>query len=162
VWTPSETAGTPASAPDTFEWPTLGSLVESDKRILIFTDEAPGSERNPRPTPPWLLYMWDYMVENAYEFKNITELDCAYKRGNTNNTGALSRKITILNHFLTAPMAVPFLASAANAHTVVQAHWDTCRRTWGRAPNVFAFDYWNVNEPLRVMDSLNKLLISGG
>jgi hypothetical protein len=162
VWTPPETAGTPASAPDTFEWPTLGSLVESDKRILIFTDEAPGSERNPRPTPPWLLYMWDYMVENAYEFKNITELDCAFKRGNTNNTGALSRKITILNHFLTAPMAAPFLASAANAHTVVQSHWDTCRRTWGRAPNVFAFDYWNVNEPLRVMDGLNKLLISGG
>eukprot|EP00760_Papus_ankaliazontas_P035070 PhM_4_TR7606/c0_g1_i1/m.44916 len=150
VWTPTSKPSDP-----TFVWPTMQELIDSNKRVLVFTDLS-DTHRHNENAPSWYLYMWDYFFETKYSFQTTSAFDCQPNRGYSTDSGVMSRKLSILNHFLTNPVASPMLAADANELTSVQDHYSSCQQSWGRTPNVVAFDFWSMGDPLRTIDNINR------
>ena len=157
LWSPAD--GLTPEHNVTFAWPTLQELITSGRRVLAFTDLRAGHRLNPTPVPTWLPYMWDYWAETDYAAASVADFGCGYRRGANSDTAVLSRKATVLNHFLTAPLGAPYLASAANMRAVLELHFTQCRREWNRVPNFIALDFWSIGEPLRTVDRLIRSTI---
>lgn len=145
-----------------FRWPVLSDLVAANTRLLVFTDEDATSSRNPGGLPAGVLFAWDFLFENNFNARSVRDFSCAIDRGGEFELAVQRRKAAILNHFITAPVAAPYLALEANAPATMLAHWDTCRAAWEPVlPNFFAVDFWSLQDPLATVNHLNQQLIFG-
>ncbi|NOY92545.1 MAG: hypothetical protein GXP55_15235, partial [Deltaproteobacteria bacterium] len=87
-------------APDA-PWPTLGEMIASGERLVVFTD---------RDGDAWPGYhdIWAWAFETPFAAETPADLRCELGRG------AMGSDLFILNHFLTAPLAAPSLAEMVN------------------------------------------------
>ncbi|KAF9481650.1 PLC-like phosphodiesterase [Pholiota conissans] len=122
-------------------WPTLGSMIDSGKRLLTFLDNAADLTAVP--------YLMD-------EFSNIWETEfnvvdpsfnCDVNR--THSTDPTTQMF-LINHFLdkiVLGVPVPFVAqlnvtNAASGAGSLGAQVDTCKAAHGRAPNFLLVDFY--------------------
>ncbi|WP_159522484.1 LamG-like jellyroll fold domain-containing protein [Sunxiuqinia indica] len=62
------------------EWPTLKNMVETGKRIVIFTMQQ---HRN---SPEWLHYVWDYAVEPYFSILEAPDFAGEFLKGDAKNS----------------------------------------------------------------------------
>lgn len=122
-------------------WPTLGELVASDRRIVVFAEASGGA-------PAWYHALYAHAWDNPYAAETTEDFDCTVGRG---KAGA---PLFLLNHFLTNPVASATLATDANA--VISAHVARCESEVGRLPTFVAVDYYEVGELLPIVRGLNE------
>jgi uncharacterized membrane protein YidH (DUF202 family) len=152
-----------------FQWPTLRELGANNTRFIIFTDEIPGSARNPLPTYPQLQYQFDYVAETEYTVDEPTKFNCNIARGGGNWSGnedqiiaevkKMSQKVFLLNNFISNPLASPFEASEVNTVDFIATRYYSCATQWllryGAKPNFVAVDFWSQGDTLRAVDDIN-------
>ncbi|PPQ67148.1 hypothetical protein CVT25_005749 [Psilocybe cyanescens] len=121
-------------------WPTLGSLIDSGKRLLTFLDNA--ADLN---SVPYLLDEFTNIWETAFNVVDPT-FDC-----NVNRTkGDPTTQMFLINHFLDKMLLgqpVPDIdkANQTNAATGVGSlgvHVNTCVADHGRPPNFLLVDFY--------------------
>ncbi|KAF8913071.1 PLC-like phosphodiesterase [Gymnopilus junonius] len=122
------------------QWPTLGSLIDSGKRLLTFLDN--GADLT---SVPYLLDEFTNVWESAFDVTDPT-FDC-----NVNRTkGDTSTQMYLINHFLDTTVfnqPVPDVAHAnitnsASGSGSLGAQVATCVTTQGRPPNFMLVDFY--------------------
>jgi hypothetical protein len=126
-------------------WPTLQQLIDSGKRLVVFTDDSAAAL-------PWHLYVWDFAWETNFSFAAIEDFTCGINRG------SMANSLFILNHFLTGPFGgSDTLAGRANLSSVFQPRAEQCQSESGRLPNFVTVDFVNIGALYEVVESLNDI-----
>jgi hypothetical protein len=121
-------------------WPTLGTLIDSGKRLLTFLDNAADIS-----SVPYLLDEFTNIWETAFDVTDPS-FDC-----NVNRTkGDTSTEMFLINHFLDTLLfneLVPDVAQAnvtnsASGPGSLGAQVTTCMATQGRPPNFMLVDFY--------------------
>lgn len=125
-------------------WPTLRAMIESGRRMVIFTESAD-------VTLPWHHYAYAYAWDNPYANEMPSDLSCTVGRGDPANS------IFILNHFLTAPIAMESLAEMVNHDPFFIEQAQRCQTETGQLPNFPTVDFYDIGDLFAVVDALNGL-----
>uniref|UniRef100_A0A0W0FG92 PLC-like phosphodiesterase n=1 Tax=Moniliophthora roreri TaxID=221103 RepID=A0A0W0FG92_MONRR len=131
-----EQASLPASG-----WPTLGSLIDSGKRLLTFLDNGADTS-----SVPYLIDEFTNIWETEFSVTDISRFDCSVNR----TKGDASTQMFMINHSLNKlifnqPAPAPELANVTNAASgagSLGAHVDACRSSVSRAPNFLLVDFY--------------------
>ncbi len=123
-------------------WPTLGQLVNTGKRLVVFTDRGGGE---------WPGYhgVWTFCQETHFSVKKVT--DFSYRR----NRGQASNTLMILNHFLTNPIATTRLAQQANRIDVLLPRMRSCQPETEHFPNFLVVDFYEIGNTRKTVDQFN-------
>lgn len=154
VWLPASNPSVNAS----FVWPTLQELIDSKRRLLIFTEiRSSTNVLNNGAQGRTLPAFFDFAFETSFTTSSLSHFSCnvSGQRGAGPTAAVESRKLAAMNHFLTSPLAEPSLASEVNAEEVLTSRWLECRKAWGRVPTIVSVDFWSLKDPLATMAALN-------
>ncbi len=126
-------------------WPTLRSMIERDRRVVVLTDRDGGAR-------PWYLNVWSHAWETPFSARTPMELDtCRMNRGSRANP------LFIFNHFLTNPLASPELSAMVNNDPFLIDRARHCQRETGALPNFVTVDYYDIGSVLSTTRALNGL-----
>ncbi|MBI1288962.1 MAG: T9SS type A sorting domain-containing protein [Flavobacteriales bacterium] len=135
-------------------WPTLQEMIDSGKRLVIFSDH-----NNGQPGQDWYLYMWDFAVETNFANNALSDFSCDFNRGDSIND------LFILNHFATDPTlgtGRADLAAQANEFNYFYPRALQCWNETGKFSNFPTVDFYELGNTLEVVDSLNGVTSSVG
>ena len=127
-------------------WPTLGTMVSNDTRLVVFTDVNDGQAY------PWYHYVWDYAVETHYTAHSRSDFSCNYNRGNAANS------LFILNHFITNTTfgyGILDSAQAINDSSYLHPRALDCWAMTGKIPNFLTVDFHDQGDLIMVKNLLN-------
>lgn len=124
------------------QWPTLRQLIDSDKRLVVFTDRDRGALA-------WYHFVWDYAFETPFSFEKPADLVCTKNRGNA------ASSLFILNHFLTRGVGDPRLARLINFNPLFVDRAHQCMTEDERLPNFVTVDFYDIGDVFAVVDDLN-------
>jgi hypothetical protein len=125
-------------------WPTLGAMVTSGRRLVVFIESGGGA-------PPWLHGLFEYSWDTPYSYGSVAEFNCVVGRGRR------AESIFTINHFLTDTFGDEALARAANDGAVLRSRVRQCEAEQGRRPTFLAVDYYETGSLLEVVRELNGL-----
>ena len=124
-------------------WPTLRSLIDSDRRLLVY------AENEGRPDS-WYQNGYDTaFTETPYSFAVRSDFSCAPNRGRPDNP------LLLINHWITSGIPVVEAAVATNSADTLRARIEQCRTERGRDPTIVAVDFAEVGDLIRVVDETN-------
>lgn len=123
-------------------WPTLREMITSGRTMVVFTESS-------GVALPWHHYAYAYAWDNPYSNQVPDDLRCAPGRGSSDSS------LFILNHFLTAPVAMRSLAEMVNHDPFFTEHVRRCESEAGQLPNFVTVDFYEIGDVFRVVDSLN-------
>ena len=131
--------------PVTAPWPTLGELIESGQRVLVFLESG-------RAGVPWLRPAFESIQETPYSFHKTEEFSCRPNRGGT--SGSLFQ----INHWIeTTPTPKPSNAAIVNAYEFLLHRAEQCENERQHLPNIIAVDFYHTGDLLKVARKLNGL-----
>ena len=131
-------------------WSTLQAMIEAGTRLVVFNDSA-GAGR-----PPWMLYLWDHIVDTDYNVTDASQFSCAFYRGHAANP------IYYLNEFvyqdLGSGVVVPSETNAriANARVFITDRARRGRTETGRSASVVYVDWFAQGDVVGAVDELNR------
>jgi hypothetical protein len=128
-------------------WPTLGSLVDSGHRIVVFGEKETGDV-------PWYRPQFKYVQDTPFGFRSVADLEapssCAPNRGPGDAA------LFLLNHWVDTPPANrPSNAAVVNRYGALLGRARRCEQERRRLPNLLAVDFYKTGDVLRVADALN-------
>ena len=124
-------------------WPTLRELIQSGRRVLLFTESG-------RPGVPWLRPAFETFRETPYTFHKVEEFSCRANRGG--DAGPLFQ----INHWIdTTPTPKPSNAAIVNAYPFLLARAERCAEERHHLPNLIAVDFYRTGDLFAVVDKLN-------
>ncbi len=126
------------------KWPTLGEMIERNKRLVVF------GERGGSP-PEWYMHFWDYAQETNYSYKSSTAFDCAPNRGNPDGS------LFLLNHWVARRAPDRADARFVNSYRFMLGRAEICTDERGLKPNVVAVDFFSIGDLFKVVEKLNGL-----
>lgn len=127
-------------------WPTLGTMVAQNQRVVVLTDQDTGGV-------PWLLPMWTLMWDNDWSNWRVEDFNCDCNRGKVVN-GLFN-----LNQFISNPLPFPGNAEIANAGAGLYQRVMDCWETTGRTPNFITVDNYQIGDLFDVTGRLNALAL---
>ncbi|MGY5069629.1 PI-PLC domain-containing protein [Streptomyces albus] len=133
---------TPAADPDA-PWPTLGEMIDSGRRLVVFAEKADGPA-------PWYRNFYRYGMETPFAFRSPSEMTCAPHRGGT------GKQLFLLNHFITNAGGSRLDAGRVNARDWVLERTRACEAERGSPVTFIAVDYTTVGDALGAVNELNS------
>jgi len=144
----------PRSAMGFQDWPTLGQMIDSGKRVVIFMDYDMNTSE-----VPYILPEFDNIWENQFSVTD-SKFPCKVDRtqGDTNN------HMYMINHSLNykllgiGSVIVPDRNKAKQTNSVqsILANVDSCKGfVGGRKPKFILLDWVDVGEAFKAADQLN-------
>ncbi|MFN8112917.1 MAG: hypothetical protein U0R51_06930 [Solirubrobacterales bacterium] len=131
-------------------WPTLGSLIEQDKRLLVMAERDNGDGKF-----PWYQQAFDLIQETPYTFDNVEQItgphSCRENRGDPGNP------LFQINNWIEKVPRDPQLQAKVNALDTLGERARVCARVRGMEPNIIAVDYYNEGDVLGVANELNGI-----
>ncbi|MFF5304035.1 hypothetical protein ACFY5F_32220 [Streptomyces sp. NPDC013161] len=124
-------------------WPTLGELIDSGRRLVVFAERADGPA-------PWYRNFYDYGMETPFAFRTPDAMSCVPYRGGTD------KRLFLLNHFITIDGGSRLDAGKVNSRQYVLDRVHRCERERGRPVNFVAVDYTTVGDAGGAVDALNS------
>lgn len=151
----------PSTTPDQIaksDWPTLGEMVTSGKRLVIFMDYWANTK-----TVPYILPEFEYFFETPFDTTDPTFNQCSINRPPNAEPEGL---MILVNHFLDKEVLwmddvlVPdtganFQTNAAKGEGSIGAQVGLCEKTYGRTPNVVLLDHFNRGNWLVAQQNMN-------
>jgi hypothetical protein len=126
-------------------WPSLREMVESNARVLVFTESG-------KPGVDWVHPAFVSIQETPYTFHKPEDFSCKPNRGGTSGT------LFQINHWIeTTPAPRPSNAAIVNAYDFLLQGARTCQRERKHLPNIIAVDFIDVGDVVRVARTLNGL-----
>ncbi|WP_405988964.1 PI-PLC domain-containing protein [Streptomyces sp. NBC_00986] len=124
-------------------WPTLGELIDSGRRLIVFAERADGPA-------PWYRNFYDYGMETPFAFRTPDAMSCVPYRGGT------GKRLFLLNHFITIDGGSRLDAGKVNSRQYVLDRVHRCERERGRPVNFVAVDYTTIGDAGGAVDTLNS------
>ncbi|MFJ9630693.1 hypothetical protein ACIRU8_23590 [Streptomyces sp. NPDC101175] len=124
-------------------WPTLGELIDSGRRLVVFAERADGPA-------PWYRNFYDYGMETPFAFRTPDAMSCAPYRGGGD------KRLFLLNHFITIDGGSRLDAGEVNARRFVLDRVHRCERERGRPVNFVAVDYTTIGDAGGAVAALNS------
>jgi len=141
---------TPAVVPMALDdWPTLGQLILSGQRVVMFLDYMAN-----QTAYPWLMDQFSQMWETPFDPVDPA-FPCTVQRPPDLKPEDAKKRLYLMNHNLNAEVSVlgqSILVPAVSQLNVTNAvegngslgmAAGNCRADWGRAPNILNVDYYN-------------------
>lgn len=150
-------------------WPTLQTLITSNKRLVTFV-----ADMNPADTKaagaPYLLNEFSFVFENPYQVTSATNFTCTPDRP-TEVHGQLTKaissgRLSLVNHFLDLQepfgIVVPDIANVklTNSQTGIGAlgvHAKDCAQKFGKQPNFLLVDFFDQGPAINTVDTMNGI-----
>jgi hypothetical protein len=127
-----------ADGPPGTPWPTLGEMVDTNRRLVVFTDD-------PAANGTWHLHWPTFGFETPYNDPTFT---CEHGRGDPT---AGPNRVFILNHYSLGPAGGDVMISSQNnAYDTVLEHGRRCRgvdpanNPFGQRPTFVNVDHFQV------------------
>ncbi|TCD64871.1 hypothetical protein EIP91_003537 [Steccherinum ochraceum] len=140
------------------DWPTLGELIDSGKRVVVFLDAGADTDRS----VPYILPEFEMVWETPFSVTDDT-FPCSVDR----ISGPLSTEdhMYMINHSLNINVfdtgiiiSDPEDAPTTNGVTSIIANANGCAPfAAGRAPNFVLLDFVNLGKGLQAVNQLNGL-----
>ncbi|MCS5526792.1 MAG: hypothetical protein NZ774_02920 [Candidatus Poseidoniales archaeon] len=124
-------------------WPTLATLIESGKRVILFSQDRPEVDIS------WYHYDGDYMAKTHWAYNDSAYFTCELTRGN------VSSPLRWLDHFVTDPLSSESASNSTNQVPVVVERANNCTQQWGQVPNFIAVDFWGQGNIVLAVETLN-------
>ncbi|KAE9968335.1 hypothetical protein BLS_005904 [Venturia inaequalis] len=133
------------------DWPTLGQMILSQKRLVVFMDYAANQTR-----VPWILDEFSQMWETPFSPTDAA-FPCTVDRPPKLNRNQSLERMYLANHNLNLQVSLLGLNllvpntgvinttnsdDLANASSLATTA-NTCENEWGRAPNFLLVDFYN-------------------
>jgi hypothetical protein len=132
---------TPSADPQA-EWPTLGEMVSSDRRLVLYAEEADGPA-------PWYRNFYKYGMETPFSVSSPANLTCEPFRG------GIGKRLFLLNNFITVSGGSRVDAATVNARKFLLDRVHQCETQCGHAVNFVAVDYATIGDARGAVDALN-------
>lgn len=139
-------------------WPTLGDLIKSKTRLIVFLDY--GADEN---TVPYILDQFAYYFETPFDTTDPAFGQCTIDRP---PKATPEGRMYIVNHYLdweiTSGLLVPDRGAAATVNAAtgkgsIGAQAELCIGLYGRAPNAVLVDFVDKGDVMLVQRELNGL-----
>jgi hypothetical protein len=124
------------------EWPTLGQMVRSGRRLVVFAEQADGPA-------PWYRNFYKYGMETPFSASSPAQLTCEPFRG------GVGKPLFLLNNFITTSTGSRLDAATVNARKFLLDRVHRCEAQRGHAVNFVAVDYATIGDALGAVDALN-------
>jgi hypothetical protein len=121
--------------------PTLGELVEEDRRLLVFTEADGGA-------PDWYMPAWSFFQDTPLGAERASELQCRRKRGDADSP------LLLVNHWIDAFPPSP-RRNRTIAGDFLQRRLARCAAERGLQPNVVAVDFHQASGVVEAARQLN-------
>jgi hypothetical protein len=127
------------------DFPTLGEMIDADKRVIVLAENRAGAA-------DWYHPAYDELFqETGFDFKEPAEMGCAPNRGKPTNP------LFLINHWInTDPAAKPSNAKIVNDYDFLLDRARRCARKRGLTPNVIAVDFEDQGNLIDVAERLNR------
>ncbi|GAA4715450.1 hypothetical protein GCM10023349_38700 [Nocardioides conyzicola] len=130
------------------DWPTLGQMIASGKRLVVLMENHDGGTAY-----PWLMAGFEEAQDTPFLFRRpallTTAASCAPNRGTPDAS------LFLLNHWVTDKTAEVTNAERVNAADVLLTRARACQRARGMLPNYVAVDFYDRGDLFAVVDELN-------
>lgn len=126
-------------------WPTLGNMIDSGKRLVVFKAQATN------PLYPWQMNVWSHAFETHFSAASPADFSCAVNRGSPANS------LFIFNHFLTQIFGSVELAAQVNYNPLLRNRIDECEALHGTTANFITIDHVSIGDSLQTVDALNAI-----
>ncbi|CAO5188745.1 putative integral membrane protein [Frankia sp. AiPs1] len=138
-------AGMVATPPDDphGRWPTLGSMIGSGRRLVIFTEQQdlPGT---------FLRGFYRYASDTPFDAKQPADLV-----GCPRNRGSAGSSLLLMNNWITATAPSRQAALTSNNAGALGNRAQRCRGEQGRTPTFIAVDFSTIGSAQAAVDRLN-------
>lgn len=124
-------------------WPTLGEMINSGKRLVLFTD------RNNNDDVVGFHHSWSFMVDHDYDAQQLSDFNCDWFRGDPNGG------LYLFNHFITRLTPQEDSARVINTYDKLMGRINECLNYHSRRPTFIHLDFYEHGDALRVVDELN-------
>ena len=151
---PGPETTTTTTTTTTTPWPTLGELIDNNKRILFFRYNS--AQNCVNTVCPTGFHDWfAYAVETAFEFDTVADIiddttrSCQITRGS-----AGTRDFFGINMF--AQIASEEISAQLNTREVLLQHLETCSALNGNMrPNLLLVDFWDTGDVVETVQEYN-------
>ncbi|KAI0344768.1 PLC-like phosphodiesterase [Trametopsis cervina] len=140
------------------DWPTLGELIDTGKRVIVFLDAGADTDRS----VPYILPEFEMVWETPFSVTDAT-FPCSVDR----IAGPLATvdHMYMINHSLNKDVfgtgiivSDPLDAPTTNSVNSITANAAGCEQfAAGRSPNFVLLDYLNLGQGLQAVNQLNGL-----
>ncbi|XXH03650.1 hypothetical protein Hte_010055 [Hypoxylon texense] len=137
------------------EWPTLGDMISSGNRVVVFMDYNMDISK-----VPYILDEFIYYFETPFSPTEDNFVQCNIDRP----AGASADgRMFLANHNLNIEILpdvlipAPLEASDTNSIASITAQTDICKQNYGRYPNVVLLDFVSQGDTIAVQNQLNGL-----
>ena len=129
--------------PVTGPWPTMGEMVASGERVVVFAE-------NDAEGVPWYHRTEGVVQETPYGFKTPEAFS------NRPNRGGRNGSLLLMNHWIeTAPASLPSNALVVNEYDFLLRRARACQRERRMVPNLIAVDFYKTGDLFRVCRAMN-------
>ena len=136
------------TGPTTPRWPTLRDLIESGRRVVLFTESG-------KPGVPWLRPAFESFRETPYSFHKVEDFSCRANRGGD------AAPLFLMNHWIeTTPTPKPSNAEIVNESSFLLGRARLCAAERRHLPNVIAVDFYSTGDLVAVVNELTASPLS--
>ncbi|KAI1098469.1 PLC-like phosphodiesterase [Jackrogersella minutella] len=135
------------------DWPTLGDMISSGTRVVVFMDYNMDTSK-----VPYILDEFGYWFETPFSPTKDNFIQCNVDRP----AGASADgRMFLANHNLNVEILPDVLipdpeqASDTNSMANITSQTDICVQNYGRNPNVVLLDFVSVGDAVAMQDQLN-------
>lgn len=124
-------------------WPTLGEMIRSGKRLVVFMENQSGGRAY-----PWQMPAFTWVQDTPYYYTSAEQFSCAKLRGEADSP------LFLINHWLSNYLTRVTDSAAVNSTGVLGERVDQCR-VQRRFPNFVAVNFYDLGDLFGVVDRLN-------
>jgi len=122
--------------------PTLGEMVDADKRVIVLADQDGG-------TLPWYLEGFSFSQDTPLGATKASQLSCARACGDNDSP------LLTINHWVDAFPPRP-RGNIAFGGKVLTSRLAKCARERKQMPNIVPVDYYERSGVVKATDALNR------
>ncbi|KAI1389420.1 PLC-like phosphodiesterase [Hypoxylon trugodes] len=135
------------------DWPTLGDLISSGNRVVVFMDYHADVSK-----VPYILDEFTYWFETPFSPTEDNFIQCDIDRP---SGASADGRMFLANHNLNIEILpdvlIPDPLDAADTNSIasITSQTDICVKNYGRNPNVVLLDFVSEGDTIKAQDQLN-------